>query len=307
MIHQQTPSKRINAYILLVFFKSDSTYEIENIEELEYFLSLFSISMKSFSLKSAGGTLNKSKNEVYRLEGVFESEDDRVSVSKRRYVSSPRRIKNSISFVCNIKGVKYPLSNYRTDPFRKTGIAQEEILDPLSLLSSEGILRKPVEYSGDTIYLYNDQDLYDLFFDLSAFSYGWVKSILCQIWNLRRPEPEEKHWLQKIEGELAVTKAIDKARENRRRSGLSHHRKIELMRNILKETSTYIKEIEVQLKKDYQDTLSDPRYEFIIQEVMKFVFPNWVRKIRTYKSSSKPKNHLKSKWAFTRQDLWLDI
>jgi hypothetical protein len=61
------------------------------------------------------------------LEGVFGSEDGRVSISKRRF--SPHISRKTIFFVCNIKGVKYPVTKYRTDPFRKTGLMQEEILD----------------------------------------------------------------------------------------------------------------------------------------------------------------------------------
>ena len=284
-------SKRINVYILLLLLKSESTYEFEKREELEYFLSLFGLSMNSLNLKSGGGALHKSKMEVYKLEGVFESEDGRVLISKRRIVSSPHRPKNSISLICIIKGVKYPMIKYRSDPFRYTDITREDIIDSLSLLSTKSILREPVEYEGDSIYLFNDQHLYDLLFELNVFCYSWAKSTLLQIWYVRRPELEEKYWLQKIEGESSMTKYIDKARKHRERVGLPHHKKVELMTNIIHDTSIYIKGFEEQLKKEYHDTLSDPRYEFIIQELKKFVLPNWLRRIKTYKSRSRPKKN----------------
>jgi predicted transcriptional regulator len=47
-----TASKRINTYILLLLFKSGSTYEFEKIEELEYFLSIFGLSVHSFTFKT---------------------------------------------------------------------------------------------------------------------------------------------------------------------------------------------------------------------------------------------------------------
>ena len=166
---QFAASKQVNVYILILLFKSGSTYEFEKIEKLEYFLSIFGLSVKSFSFSSASDALHKSKNEVYRLEWVFRSDDNRFSVNKRRYESSPHRIRNSISFVCNIKGVKYPVTGYRSDPFRKIGITQDEILDSLTLLSNEGILQNPTVYSGDSIYLFDDLHLHDLLFDLSAF------------------------------------------------------------------------------------------------------------------------------------------
>jgi hypothetical protein len=161
--------------------------------------------------------------------------------------------------------------------------------DSLSLLSSNGILRKPVVYSEDNIFLFNDQHFYDLLFELSVFHYSWVKSILLKIWNIRRPEPEEKQWLQEIEGELAVTKAANKARENRERIRLTYLKKVELVRNLKLQTEKRTNEIEEQLEKDYHDIYSDQKYEFIIEELRKFIFPNWFRKIKTYKSSSRPK------------------
>ena len=278
---QLAASKQVNVYILILLFKSGSTYEFEKIEKLEYFLSIFGLSVKSFSFSSASDALHKSKNEVYRLEGVFRSEDNRFSVNKRRYESSPHRIRNSISFVCNIKGVKYPVTGYRSDPFRKIGITQDEILDSLTLLSNEGILQNPTVYSGDSIYLFDDLHLHDLLFDLSAFCYGQARSTLDKIWNLRRPVPEEKQWLQRIEGESAIMESLERAREHRRKANLTYNKKKELMRKIIEKTSADIKDTEDQLKEEYQDTLSDPRYDFIIQEMMKFIFPNWLRKIRT--------------------------
>jgi predicted transcriptional regulator len=272
--------KRINVYILLLLFKSGSSYEFEKIKELEYFLSMFGLSMNSSVKSPRRGPLYKSKNEIYSME-VFESNDGRISVNKRRYLSSPHRTRNSTSFVCNIKGVKYPVTEYRLDPFRKTGITQEEIFDSLTLLSNEGILQKPTIYLGNNIYLFNDLHLYDLLFDLSAFCYGQARSILDKIWSLRRPVPEEKQWLQRIDGELAVTKSIERAREHRKKANLTYYKERELMTKMVQKTSIDVRETEEWLNKEYQDTLSDPRYDFIIQEMMRFVFPDWLRKIRT--------------------------
>jgi CII-binding regulator of phage lambda lysogenization HflD len=93
--------------------------------------------------------------------------------------------------------------------------------------------------------------------------------------------PAEKQWLQRIEDESAVTKSIERARKHRRKVNHTYHRKIELMREIIEKTNTDIKETEEQLKEEYRDTLSDLRYDIIIQEMKKFIFPNWLRKIRT--------------------------
>ena len=93
--------------------------------------------------------------------------------------------------------------------------------------------------------------------------------------------PEEKQWLQRIEGESAIMESLERAREHRRKANLTYNKKKELMRKIIEKTSADIKDTEDQLKEEYQDTLSDPRYDFIIQEMMKFIFPNWLRKIRT--------------------------
>jgi hypothetical protein len=83
-----------------------------------------------------------------------------------------------------------------------------------------------------------------------------------------------------------VTRDTNKAREYRKKGGLSHHRKTELMRNIIQETSMYIKENE---EKEYQAILSVPRCKFMIQEMMRLIFPAWIRTIKTFKSRSKPK------------------
>ena len=96
--------ERINVYILLLLFKSDSSYEFTRAEELEYFLSLFGLSKSSLAFKIPHGTLYKSNNEIYTM-AVLESRDGRISIHEKKYVSSPRRLKKSISFICNIKGV----------------------------------------------------------------------------------------------------------------------------------------------------------------------------------------------------------
>lgn len=232
---------RINMYTLILLFKSGSSYEFEKIEELEYFLSIFNLNMNSFSPKSLSRTLQKVKNEVYSME-VFQSNDGRVSVNKKKYVFSANRIRYSTSFVCNIKGVKYPLANYTSDPFTKAGVMQEEINESLTLLSNEGILQKPNVYSGDSIYLFTDIRMYDLLFDL-AFHYGWTRSILKKIWNLRNPVPTELQWLQRIEGELAVRNSIERAQKHKRKAGLMHHKKKKELTKIIRETSKELRGI----------------------------------------------------------------
>jgi hypothetical protein len=101
----QLAIKRINVYILLLLFRLGSSYEFAKVEELEHFLSILGLSKNSLVMKSSHGPLYKSKNEVYSM-AVFESEDGRFSVHEKRYVSSPRRLRDSISFIVNIKGVK---------------------------------------------------------------------------------------------------------------------------------------------------------------------------------------------------------
>jgi hypothetical protein len=204
-------------YILLFLFKSNSGYEFAKIKELEYFLSLFGLSTNSFHDKLSSDALHKSKDEIYKLELVAESDDGKFSVNKKRYVRSPYRSRNSVSYFCNIKGLKYPIVNYRSDPFRKMGITKDDIKNTLSLLSNENILQKPVEYLGDSIYLVVDIQLYDLLF-LYSYLYGVCRLTLKELWNLHEPTPEEIQWMQTIEGDLKVARFIARAKEKRKKS-----------------------------------------------------------------------------------------
>jgi hypothetical protein len=300
----QLAIKRINVYILLLLFRSDSSYEFAKVEELEYFLSILGLSKNSLTMKSPHGPLHKSKNEVYSM-AEFRSEDGRISVHERSYISSPHRLRGSISFICNIKGVKYPVARYRSDPFRKMGITQDEIMNALSLLSNEGILQKPIVYSGDSIYLATDIYLYDLL-SLYAFLYEVSRSTLKKLWDLRKPTPEEIQWLQNIEGDSEVAKSAS-SQDYREKMGRTYYSRIKLIRDLIKKTSEtdlkaqpmrekkrreWMKKEDQEtsetdtpkttkewIEKEYNVTLSNPRYEFIIREIEKFAFPNWFQKI----------------------------
>jgi hypothetical protein len=246
----QLAIKQINMYILILLFRSGSSYEFVKVEELKYFLSILGLSTNSLALKSrpSDSQLYKSNNEVYRMR-VFESDDGRISVHERRYVSSPRRLRDSISFVSNIKGVKYPVARYGSDPFQNMGITQDEIMNALSILSNEGILQKPIVYSGDSIYLASDIHLYDLLSEY-AFLYEVSRSTLKELWKLRKPTPEEIQWLQRIEGDSEVARSIARSQDYRRKAGLTYYRRKELITNLIKTTSeTDLKELTTKEKK----------------------------------------------------------
>ena len=220
----QLAIKRIRIHILLLLFKPDTTYEFAKIEELENFFSLFglSLSRESFAYKSAGSDVlhRTDSGEVYRREVELVSSDRRFSVNRIRYQSSPHRQKNTISFVCHIKGIKYPIARYQSDPFSNTSITQDEIKNVLSALIDENIVQMPIVYSGEYIYLATDIHLYDLLSEYSDFYYI-CRSILNEIWKLREPTPEEIQWLQKIEGDLEVEKSTINSKEYRKKAGLS--------------------------------------------------------------------------------------
>jgi hypothetical protein len=303
----QLAVKQINMYILLLLFRSGTSYELAKVEELEHLLFILGLTKNSLAMKSPHGPLHKSKNEVYSMT-VFESEDGRISVRERRYTSSPRRLRDSISFICNIKGVKYPLVRYRSEPFRKMCITQDEIMYSLSLLSSEGILQEPIVYSGDSIYLAADIHLYDLL-SVYAFLYEISRSILKKLWRLRKPTPEEIQWLQRIEGDSEVARSIARSQAYRRKMGRTYYSREKLIRDLIEKTSkTDLKEPTMREKKyrewmknedqvtsvtdtkepkttkewvdkEYQEIKSNPQYEFIIREIEKFSFPKWLQRI----------------------------
>jgi hypothetical protein len=303
---EPTPStqlaiKRIHTHILLLLFKSDSSYEFATIEELEYFLSRFGLSTSSLPVfRSASDALYKSSDEIYKLKWVVESDDGKFSVSKNEYVRSSHRKSKSESYTCNIKGIKYPIDRYRSEPFRKISITQDEIKNTLSLLSDENILQKPVEYLGDSVYLAVDIHLYDL---LSLYShlYDVCRSTLKELWSLREPISEEFQWLRRIEGDSKVTRFIARAKEKRKKRTYYERqrrltnliKKINNTKNITSEEKKYrgwingspkAGEHEPTLKnwieKEYQGTRSNPKYQFIISEIEKFAFPNWFQRIK---------------------------
>lgn len=301
----QSVIRRIHAHTLLLLFKSDSSYEFTTIEELEYFLSLFGLSTNSFHGKLSSDALLKSADEVYKLELVADSDNGKFSVNKKRYVHSPHRTRNSISYVCNIKGIKYPIAKYRSDPFRKMGITLDEIKNTLLLLSSENILQKPVEYLGDSIYLVVDIHLYDLL-SLYNYLYNVCRLTLKELWNLREPTPEEIQWMETIESDLKV-KFIARAKEKRKKSTYyKRQRRITYLINktnnrkdIISTEKKYRKSIENEfqqppdvqesttkqwIEKEFQELRSNPKYHIIISEIEKFVFPNWFQRIKKIRS-----------------------
>lgn len=310
----QLARKQINVYILLLLFKSDSSFEFAKVEELEYFLSLFSLSKNSLVMKMPHGSLTKFKNETYTM-AVFESGDSRISVHERRYFTSPRRSRDSISFICNIKGVKYPFTRYRSEPFQKTHVTPDETTNALSLLCSEDILEKPISYSDESIYLATDIQLYDLLSEF-AFLFEVSKAILKQLWRLRKPTTEEIEWLQRIVGDSEVAKIVAKSHEYRQKRNLSFYSRQKKIRNIMKKLSGTdfkeetmmekwnkkkllqwterefqessktgakdhtMKKIKKWLEEDYEDTRSNPKYQFIISEIEKIALPNWFQKLK---------------------------
>jgi hypothetical protein len=282
----QSAIKRIHAHILLLLFKSDSHFEFATIEELEHFLSRFGPTSSLDIFRSASNALHISSNETYRLIWVAESEDGKFSVTKRKYLRSPNRKRNGISFICNIKGTKYPIARYRSDPFRNMTFTQDEIKDTILTLVNENILQQPILFSGKSIYLATDIHLYDLLSEY-GFLYGIRRSTLKQLWDLREPTSEEKQWLQRIEGYSGVAKSIIQAREQRKKRGLSYYKRQKLIKDLINQTTRteegkYLEWTE----KKYQDTLSNPKYQFIIDEIQKLVFPNWFKKIKITMSDS---------------------
>ena len=262
--------KRISTYILILLFKLGITYEFERIEELENFLFTLGLSIKSFAIKIATEPIE-----------VWESHDRKISINKR-YLPSPHRKKNAISFTCNIKGVKYPIDRLRSDPFRRMNITQDEILDALSTLSNEGVLQEPIVDSSNKVYLAADLRLYELL-DEYAYSYIVSRSILKNLWNLRRPILEEIQWLQTIEGESTVAKFTSKSQIYRNRVHRSYYERKKLIKDLIKKTSkTEIKEVSFKesLEKEYQEIISNSPYQFIIYEIEKFAFPDWLQRIR---------------------------
>jgi hypothetical protein len=265
----QLANKRINTYILVLLFKFGTSYEFERIEELESFLFSLGLSIKSFVIRTATEPIE-----------VWESNDGRISVNKKRYQSSPHGKKNANSFTCNIKGVKYPIDRLRSDPFRKMNITQDEILNALSLLSNEGILQQPIVYSNDKIYLAADLRLYDL---LDEYSYWYMvsRSTLKKLWNLRRPTSEEIQWLQRIEGESAVAKSIARSQAYKKRVHRPYYERKKLIKDMIEKTSkTELRELKESLEKEYQEIISNPQFHSIIHEIIKFALPNWFQRIR---------------------------
>ena len=240
----QLAIKRINVYILLLLFRLGSSYEFAKVEELEHLLFILGLTKNSLAMKSPHGPLHKSKNEVYSM-AVFESEDGRISVRERRYMSSPHSLRDSISFICNIKGVKYPLTRYRSDLFRKMGITQAEIMNALTLLSIQRCCKQePVMYKNDSIYLISDVTLFDLMFRVTGFYYELIKRLLKKIWELRRPTTAEIQWLQRTEGD-SVDKVLIKSLTYRQKMDLNKKRKlINKMRNEIRSFANGIKSID---------------------------------------------------------------
>lgn len=302
----QLAINRIHAHILLLLFKLESSYEFATIEELEYFLSRFDLSTNSLPVFIAeSDELHKSSNEIYKLKWMVESDDGKFSVNERKYVRSPHRIIDSISYICDFKGIKYPISRYRLDPFRKMGITQDEIKNTLSVLSNENILQKPVEYLGESIYLAVDIHLYDL---LSQYSYLYYvcRSTLKVLWNLREPTIEEIQWMQKIEGDSKVTRFTARAKAKRtkhtyyeRQRRLTdlikkiteikteftmeekkHRKWMEKVHHIVPKAGIKEPTIKERIENEYQEVRANPKYQFIISEIEKFAFPNWFQRIK---------------------------
>jgi hypothetical protein len=221
-----------------------------------------------------------SSNETYKLMWVVESEDGKFSVTKRRYLRSLRRKRNSISYICDIKGIKYPIARYRSDPFRNMAFTQDEIKDTILTLVNENILQQPILFSGKSIYLATDVHLYDLLSEYS-FLYGICRSTLKQLWDLRESTSEEKQWLQRIEGDTRVTKFIIEARERRKKGGLSYYKRQKLIKGLINQTTIMEEDKYLEWnEKKYQDTRSNSKYRFIIREIEKLVFPTWFQRIK---------------------------
>lgn len=259
--------KRIQMYILILLFKPDITYEFAKIEDLENFLSLFSLSLsiKSFVFKSAGSdTLYRTNSgEVYRREVKLESIDGRFSVDRIRYQSHSQRQRNSISFVCYIKGIKYPITRFQSDPFSSMEITQDEIKNVLSVLTDENILQKPIVYSGEWIYLVTDIHLYNLLSEYS-FLYCICRATLNELWNLREPAPEEIEWLRGIVNDSEVEKCIINSFEYRKKSGLSNYKRQKRITDLIKRINKTERELTLG-KKEYREW-NEKKYQHWMQK-----------------------------------------
>jgi hypothetical protein len=288
----QLAIKKIHIHILLLLFKFDSSYEFGAIGELEYFLSRFGLSTRSLLFRSANDILHKSSNEIYKLKWVVESKDGIFSVNKRIYIRSPSRA-NSVSYTCNFKGIKFPIDRSRSDLFRKMDITQDEVKNTLLLFCDENILEKSVEYFGDSIYLAANIRLYDLL-SLYSMLYSIARSTLKNIWNLREPRSEEIRWLRMFEGDSKVTRIIIRAKEKRKKR--AYYERTRRLTNLIKKInyttilnkmsqdkrypSEYESTTKHWIEKEYEEILSNPKYQFIISEIDKFAFPNWFQRIK---------------------------
>jgi hypothetical protein len=219
---------------------------------------------------------------------TFESVDSRITINKKEYLNLPYKtgtLHRSTSYVCFIKGVTYPLARYRSDPFKKAGIARDEITNALNLLSNEGIVEKPIFYSDEKkIYLFTDVRFYDLLFDLS-YIYNAIRPILEQIWELRVPVEDEKRWLERIEGDSKVSRVVQRSNDYRKK--ITYYKRKRLLSDLIKKTSTNVNTWEKIIETQHQETLADQRYIFIIDEMRKLVLPNWLRRIKLKFSDSR--------------------
>ena len=257
----QRAIKQIDIYILLLLFKSGSTYKFKSEAELENFLSTFGLSMKSLSVK-----LFLNENLLYLK--IYESDDGKISVQKK---DLGQHTSKGISFICNIKGIKFPLSRYRLEPFRKSGITQAEIMNALSLLSIEGILQEPVMYKDDSIHLITDVTLFDLMLEY-GFYYELIKRLLKKIWELRRPTTAEIQWLRRVEGD-SVDKVLIKSLTYRQKMDLNKKRK--LMNDMRKEIRSFVNGIK-SIDQDHSASSINQKYYSIVYEIRKIVYPDWV-------------------------------
>ena len=256
----QRAIKQIDIYILLLLFKSGSTYKFKSEAELENFLSTFGLSMNSLSVKLF------LKESLLYLK-IYESDDGKISVQKRDL--GPHTSKG-ISFICNIKGIKFPLSRYRLEPFQKSGISQDEIKESLSLLSIQGVVQEPVIYKNDSIYLITDVTLFDLMLEY-GFYYESIKRLLKKIWELRKPTTAEVQWLRRAEGD-SVDKVLIKSLIYRQKMDLNKKKK--LMNGMKKEIRSFVNGIQ-SIDQDYAASINRTYYP-IVYEIRKIVYPDWI-------------------------------
>lgn len=71
-------NRQINMYILVLLCKLGTNYEFERMEELENFLFTLGLSIKSFVARTVTADME-----------VWESNDGKMSITKRRYLLSP--------------------------------------------------------------------------------------------------------------------------------------------------------------------------------------------------------------------------